>query len=215
MPSGNVPRVRARPPLQGSAEFIPLQRGALFGVRCLPVGIALKRNKFRAPRADPRFLNRIVPAKAAAQFQRQFQPPAAKWFAGFPDVFNEPSRRLANRFGSSSVPAFCFRQWIARQLDRVLAPATLVPAKLAEHPPLSCLAPPFIRSRQTFQLFLPATALFHFHPSVCRCHFPMRQRIVFTPFLNHPSGSLIITQLVISPASVLSVCSCSNCIYTA
>ena len=37
--------------MQGSAEFIPLQRGSLFGVRCLPVVIALLRNKFRAPLA--------------------------------------------------------------------------------------------------------------------------------------------------------------------
>ena len=51
--------------MQGSAEFIPLQRGSLFGVRCLPVVIALKRNKFRAPRDDRRFLNGIVPAKGS------------------------------------------------------------------------------------------------------------------------------------------------------
>ena len=62
----NVPRFLARPQLQGSAEFIPLQRGSLFGVRCLPVVIALKRNKFRAPLAYRRFLNGIVPAYSLA-----------------------------------------------------------------------------------------------------------------------------------------------------
>ena len=63
MQLGNVPRVLARPQIQGSVEFIPLQRGSLFGVRYLSVVIALKRNKFRAPLAYRRFLNRIVPAK--------------------------------------------------------------------------------------------------------------------------------------------------------
>ena len=48
--------------MQGSAEFIPLQRGSPFGVRCLPVVIALKRNKFRAPLVYRRFLNGIAPA---------------------------------------------------------------------------------------------------------------------------------------------------------
>ena len=53
--------------MQGSAEFIPLQRGSPFGIRCLPVVIALKRNKFRAPLVYRRFLNGIAPAKEAAR----------------------------------------------------------------------------------------------------------------------------------------------------
>ena len=56
------PRVLVRPQRQGSAEFIPLHHGLLFGVRCLPVVIGLKWNKFRAPPVYRRFLNCIAPA---------------------------------------------------------------------------------------------------------------------------------------------------------
>src|ERR1035441_149427 len=68
-------------------------------------------------------------------------------------------------------------------------------AKLVEHPRLSFFASPFITALQTLQLFFPTTALFHFHPSVCRCHFPVRQRIPFAPFPTPAPVSLIMSQL--------------------
>src|ERR1017187_5150948 len=68
-------------------------------------------------------------------------------------------------------------------------------AKLVEHPRLSFFASPFITALQTLQLFFPTTALFHFHPSVCRCHFPVRQRILFASFPTPAPVSLIMSQL--------------------